>query len=70
MDMESELTAFCNQARLSVVELEHKPSHKTLDLQPVRPARSAGAMVAHSLWEGLAPDWSSLRPTSREGVHD
>lgn len=69
MNLESELTVFCNEARLPVVEQGHKSIHKTVDLQPVLPARRAGSMMVHSLWEGLAIDWSSLRPTSREEAH-
>ena len=69
-DMEPELAIFYNQARLPVVGLGHQPRYKTFALQPVLPARRAGAMVAQSMWEGSTNDWSNLRPKSRERSHD
>ena len=48
-DAELELSIFCNQTMLSVVELEHQPSHKTFNLQSVLPEIYAGKMVAPNL---------------------
>jgi hypothetical protein len=48
-DMGSELAIFCDQARLPVKGLGHKPSHKTLDLQFVRPEKCAAVKVAQNL---------------------
>lgn len=47
--IETELSIFCDQARLPVVGLGHRPCHKTFDLQLVLPAGCVGAMVAQNV---------------------
>lgn len=49
VDMESELAIFCDQARLPLEGLGHKPSHKTFDLQFVLPTKCAVVKVAQNL---------------------
>lgn len=49
-DLKSELDIiFCNQAKITVVGLEHQPHHKTFSPKPIQCRRYAGATVAHSL---------------------
>lgn len=45
------------------------PSHKTLDLKSVLPARYAGVVVAWNLWEWPANVWFNLRTTPWEEIH-
>lgn len=42
---------FCNQARLTVIELGHQSMYKNYHPQPVLAGRSHGATVVQSFWE-------------------
>jgi hypothetical protein len=50
-DMKPELAISYNHPTLLVEGLGHQPSHKTLNLQFVLPARCAGVKVVEKVWE-------------------
>lgn len=55
--------------RLLKEKWEHKPIHKTLDLQSVLLIKYARATAAQNLWEWPINVWSDLRFTPQEGIH-
>lgn len=69
-DLKSELAIiFCKQAKLTVVGLEHQPSHKTFSPKPIQPRRYAGTTVAQNLWESSTNYRSNLWSLLRNEIH-
>ena len=67
--MRSQLTIFCNLARLPVLGLGHQFSHKTFCLLHALFENCGVVKVVQNLWEWPNNEWSNLRLITWEGSH-